>query len=364
MKRIILYSAILAAAIAAFSCGRKNQTDNNSSSLFVLSDTLEQRLKLATAVNEDVRGKLQLTGKVSAYEDMLVKVSPLVDGVIEKINVNLGDYITKGQVMAVIQSADVADVEDQIEQAEAVLASAKKNYDVTQDQARLGLAAPKDVMLAANEVKKADADLRKARQVSGLYGVKNSLYTLKAPINGYVIDKNPSISNQMSYHTANIDPFFTLADLNQVQIWADVFEADIDKIKIGEAVTIKVLALPGKDIMGKIDKVQDMINPQTRTMKVRVSVPNSNIALKPDMFAEVSVSYDDSLKMVSIPSDALIFDSNKYYVVIYKSKTDVSIREVKVYDTEGSKSFIQQGLKVGEQVMISDQLVVFNALSN
>ena len=357
MKKLL---STLFTALSLLACTQEQKATTETA--FSLSPTLQKRLRLATANAEEVQSELQLTGKVSAYEEKLVKVSPLVDGLIVNLNANLGDRVAKGQALAIIKSADAASAESDQNDAISTLKNNEKNLAVTKDMARLGLSAEKDVVLAENEVKRASGGVRRAEEITSLYGIRNSLYTLKAPISGYVIEKNPNISNQLSYDNAQTGPFFTIADLSVVQVWADIYEADIAKIKIGEEVEVKVLALPSKIFRGKIDKIQDLIDPTTRTMKARISIQNADILLKPEMFAQIKVSFDEGLQEVSVPNDAVIFDNNRNYVVVYHSATNLEKREVQIYQRVGEKVFIQSGLKANEKVLLSDQLIVFNAL--
>jgi len=335
-----------------------------SSHTFELSPFLLKRMKLILASEEDVQGQLKLNGKVSAFEDKLVRISPLVDGVIQQLNANLGDYVQKGQTLAVIKSTEVADAENQANDAEATLSTNEKNLNVIKDMARLGLAAEKDILLAENEVNRAKGAVRRSAEVASLYEIKNSLYTMKAPISGYVIDKNLTLSTQLSYDNSQVGPFYTIADLSIMQVVANVYEADIENIQIGEQVEIKILAFPDKVFKGKIEKIQDLIDPQTRTMKVRISIPNPDIKLKPEMFAQVLVNFDKGIKLVCVPTDVMIFENSKYYVLVYHSNQNIEIREVQPYQASNGKTYLESGLEAGEKVLASDQLIIFKALSD
>jgi len=331
---------------------------------FELSPTLRKRLQLVEAVEEKVHGQLQLNGKLSALEDKMVKISPLVDGVIQTLDVNLGDYVKKGQTLAVIKSTDVADAENEVSNAQATLRANEKNLNVTKDMERLGLAADKDIMLAENEVTRAKADVKRSQEIASVYEIKNSLYTMKAPISGFIVDKNLSLSTQLSYDNAQVGPFYTVADLTEMQVIADVYEADIENIHVGEQVQIYILAFPNQVFKGQIEKIQDLIDPQTRTMKVRIKIPNPDTKLKPEMFAQVVVDFDESIKLVSVPTDALIFDNSKYYVVLYHSDSNIEVREVHTYQAANGKTYLKSGIKPGDKIMTSDQLIVYNALTS
>ncbi len=360
-KRYLLLSLFPLWGVGGLGCSNQKPAEEKQVS-FELSPTLQKRIQTSAAQPEDVHSQLQLTGKVSAYDEKLVKVAPLVDGLIMNLSANLGDRVTKGQALAVIKSADAAGAESDQNDAISTFKNNEKNLAVTKDMARLGLSAEKDVVLAENEVKRAQGSVKRSEEVTSLYGIRNSLYTMKAPITGYVIEKNPNISNQLSYDNAQTGPFYTIADLSVVQVWADVYEADIAKIKIGEEVEVKILAIPNRVFKGKIDKIQDMIDPSTRTMKARISIANPDVSLKPEMFAQITVNFNEGIKEVSVPNEAIIFDNNRNYVMVYRSAKDIEKREVQVYQRAGNKVFIQSGLKAGEKVMLTDQLIVFNAL--
>jgi cobalt-zinc-cadmium efflux system membrane fusion protein len=331
---------------------------------FRLSDAILRDLQLDTVRSGPVQSQLNLTGKVAAIEDHFVKVSPLVDGVIERLTVNLGDFVQQGQVLATLRSVDVADVENQINQAKSDLLSAEKNLDVTEDLAKSGLAAAKDVVLARNEVQKNRSALQKAQSVSGIYGIHNSRYSLKAPITGYVIEKNVNISEQMQYHEGETGPFYTIANLNEVQVQAFVYESDIAKIKLGQNVDVRLVAFPDRVFKGKVDKYSNVLDPATRTMMVRIHLDNKDLALKPEMFAKITVNVDGNYRLMYVPSEALIFDKNKNFVLVYHDPQHIETREVQVSQNTSGRAYIASGLKAGEVVMTKNQLLVYNALNN
>jgi cobalt-zinc-cadmium efflux system membrane fusion protein len=330
---------------------------------FELSSVLQKNLKLSEVKKEDVHGQLLLNGKVSALENKMVKVSPLVDGVIQTLNVSLGDYVKQGQTLSIIKSKDVDDVENQIVGAKATLRTNQKNLAVIKDMERLGLAAEKDIILSQNEVLRAKGEVKRATQLSDLYDIKNASYTMKAPISGYVVDKNPALSTQLAFDNAIVGAFYTIADLTEMQVIADVYEADIENIHVGDQVQINILAFPNEVFKGKIQKIQDIVDPITRTMKVRINIPNPDTKLKPDMFAQVIVDFDESKKLVSVPTDALIFDNSKYFAVLYHSNKNIEIREVHVYQEADGITYLKNGLNPGDKIIVSDQLIIYNAIT-
>jgi membrane fusion protein, heavy metal efflux system len=345
-------------------CSKKEENQQEENQKLELSEHTKSELSIAPAMAENVENSLILTGKVEPFEERQVKVSPLVDGIIEKLSANLGDYVQKGKTLAIVHSTDVADLENQTISSKTDLVSAQKNLQVQQDLFKSGLATEKDVLLAQNEITKSKGALSRANEVSGIYGVKNSFYTLKAPISGYVVDKNSAISDKMAYHEGETGAFFTIADLSEVQVIANVYESDIAKVKLGYPVKVSLIAYPDKNFTGKIDKISNVLDPQTRTMTVRINLKNAGNLLKPEMFAQITVEFDQSKKLVSIPAEAVIFDKNKNFVVVYKNAKNVIPREVQIAQTTNGKSFIFSGLQEGEQVMLKNQLMIYNALNN
>jgi len=99
-------------------------------------------------------------------------------------------------------------------------------------------------------------------------------------------------------------------------------------------------------------------------MKLRIVLANPAYLLKPEMFASVVVNITENKKMISIPSRALIFDHSQYYVLVYKSPSDITIRPVQVLNTVGDRSFITEGLKVGERLISTDALLIYQELNS
>ena len=146
---------ITASFLGLMSCAKKEEAAKEESKNLELSSHTQGELSLASATSETVQNVLTLTGKVMPFEERQVKVSPLVDGIIEKLSANLGDYVQKGQTLAKVNSTDVADIENQEVGSKTDLLSAQKSLQVQQDLFKAGLATEKDVTLAQNEVIKA-----------------------------------------------------------------------------------------------------------------------------------------------------------------------------------------------------------------
>ncbi len=162
--------------------------------------------------------------------------------------------------------------------------------------------------------------------------------------------------------TDNNGSLFTISDLSNVWVWANVFEADIPKVKEGYEAQITTLAYPGKTFYAKVDKVSEVLDPQNKVMRVRVSLPNEQFMLKPEMFTNVNIINKEATKSVSIPSEAVLYDNSRMFVVLYHSTCNLEIKEVHVLKSVGTVTYIKDGLNAGDVVISKNQILLYRAL--
>jgi cobalt-zinc-cadmium efflux system membrane fusion protein len=226
-----------------------------------------------------------------------------------------------------------------------------------------GLASQRDQLAAQESYNQALSSLQKAQRVLNLNGGSlNGDYVVKAPIDGFIVEKQ--VNNNMIIRTDNSTGIFTISDLKNVWVIANVYESNIANVRTGDSVQVTTLSYPGKIFHGKVDKILNVLDPANKVMKIRIVLPNPGYLLKPEMFASVLVRNMENKVMVSIPSSALIFDHSQYYVLIYKSPSDISIRPVQVMNTVGGRSFISAGLSEGEKLIGSQALLIYQELNS
>ena len=354
MKSYIIYFLPLLLAACEPHTQEAPKDDN------AISDSLYKNVVTAPATMENPSESIKLNGKVVPNESRQAKVFALVSGKIKSVQVELGDYVKQGQVLAVLQSTEVAGITNDVSVAESNVALSQKNLETQKSLFEGNLATQQDYLSAQIEYKKAQSELNRAREVANITGGSSAAYTLKAPISGYVIEKN--ISNNSEVRQDNSQNLFTVADLSNVWILANVYEADISNIRLGDEVRVTTLANPEKDYLGKIDKVYNVLDPANRTMQVRISMANPNGELKPEMFATIKVSTRPAASQLSIPSSAIVMDNSKQYVVVKKPK-GLQIQEIKVLKRMDNLAFIS-GLQVNDQVVTSSQVFIYDALNN
>lgn len=360
MKNFFLLPVI---CVAFSACNHKTE-EAPSSQQFCLSDTMQKKVVISEVKMQTVQNEITLSGKISANEDKWVKVFPVVDGVVQSLNVQLGDYVHKGQTLAVIRSSSIADYQNQVAYTKSNVSTAEKNLQSAEEMYKSGLSTERDVVAARNELTKAQADQKRANQTAQIYGARsNAVQTLAAPISGFVVEKN--VTDKMQYQANGAQPFFVISNLDEVWVIANVFESDIQKIKPGYDAEIKVAAFGDRVFHGKVDRIFNILDPQSRVMKVRIRLPNTDFTLKPEMFAQINIKYNDEGSVLpAIPSQAVIFDKNKSFVMVYKDKCHIETREVEVYKANGDVTYIKSGLSEGEKIISQYQLLVYDALND
>ncbi|MCV9927805.1 efflux RND transporter periplasmic adaptor subunit [Flavobacterium sp. LS1R49] len=358
--KLIIGIAIIGLSIT--SC--KKEVDNpETTTTFALSDKMLKTTKTAEAKTIPVKNELSFYGKIVADNNKLIDVYPLVGGNVVKVNVELGDYVHKGQVLAIIRSTDIADIEKQMVDAKSDLLVAKNGLKVSQELFEGKLNAERDVLQAKSEVGKAQSQLNRVQEIYKIYNIKaGSIYQVTAPISGFIIQK--SINQDMLLRNDRSENIFDIAEISEVWAIANINEIDINKVKLGIDADVTTLSYPDKIFKGKVDKIFNIIDPETKAMKARVKLQNANYLLKPDMNASIKLSYDEDKSMIAVPSKAIIFDKSKNYVMIFKDRNNIETRLVDVYRQVGDTTYISSGLKENEKVITNNQLFIYDALND
>lgn len=357
MKKIIVIIVILSAA----ACSHKKDMSTATGSKFCIPDSIMPEITFDTVSFRPVINEFNLIGKVTYDQDKVVKLYPLVSGNVTDVRVALGDYVEKGQVLAIVKSSEITGAENDIVSAQSDLAVAEKNLEATRDMYKGGIASEKDYLTAQKETDKARSVLNKTKTILSIYGGNQSDYVVKSPISGFIVEK--FVNPNMQIRPDNATNLFTISDLKKIWIIASVFETEIANIKIGENVSITTISYPDRIFSGKIDKIYNVLDPDNKTMKVRIQLENKDILLKPEMFANVRVHQVSDSSMLAVPSNSIVFDRNKYWIIVYKDKCDLIVTQVDIVSSAGSYTYVRSEIKPGEKVITNLQLLIYNAMN-
>lgn len=349
-------------AQVAISCSVKEEivaTENK----FMLSDTMLATMSFSDVQVETVKNELKLFGKINAANNRQAQVYPVVGGSVVKVNAELGDYVKQGQVLAVLRSSEVAEFERQKMDAQNDISLAEKNLQVARDLFAGKLTSEKDVLAAEKELEKSKAANQRIKEVFNIYNLgKGSIYNVTAPISGFIIDKN--VNQNMQIRSDRTDFLFSIAQIDEVWVMANVNESDIGKIQQGMDAEVHTISYPDKVFTGKVDRIYNILDPDTKAMKARISISNKDLALKPEMNATVTIRFTENKNMIAVPSSAVIFDKSKNWVMVYTDRSHIETRLVEVYRQLGDKTYIASGLQPGEKVITTNQMLVYDALND
>jgi cobalt-zinc-cadmium efflux system membrane fusion protein len=290
-----------------------------------------------------VEQQLRLTGKVDYDHDRVVRYISLVSGRVISTNFHLGDRVEQGQTMAVIRSAELSELES------------------VQSMYRDNLASQRELLEAQGQLKQAEAELEKTLINLSLYGSSGSdgTFVIKSPISGFVVDRD--ITAGMQIVAESDDPLFVVADISRVWVIANVYAGDLMFVKAGMSVDIRTSAYLGEVFSGKIDVMSQVFDPEERVLKARIVMPNADLRLKPEMAVDLTLRESRETQMATVPTQALIFDNNRYFVV--KQTTDrFVITEVTLHAQTNGTSYIEAGLEAGDKVVVKDNLLMYSKL--
>ncbi|MFD2872612.1 efflux RND transporter periplasmic adaptor subunit [Mucilaginibacter ximonensis] len=330
-----------------------------------ITDSLQKMITIDTAKTSTMKDELNLSGEVSSDDNNVVKVFPFSSGQVISVKVSLGDKVEKGQVLAVMRSADVAGNYTDLSSTQSDVAVAKRQLDQAESLYKNGISSERDYTEAKENYNKAIAARRKVETQLAINGGGNTSASgslvIKAPESGYIIEKN--ITAGSFIRQDNSGSMFTISNMQDVWIWANVFESDISKVKVGYNARVTTLAYPGKVFIGKVNEISSVLDPDNKVMKIKIVLPNPGNLLKPEMFTNVVITNTENQQAVSVPAKAVVFDSSKNYVVVYNGKCDLKVREVNVIKTVDDVSYIGSGLQPGDKVISKNQLLLYDALT-
>lgn len=360
MQKIIIPIIL---ALSLFSCSQKEEIVKEEAKGFELSQTMLKSTTFAKVEKKFIEDEFSFYGKISADKNTYIDIFPLVGGNVLSVNVELGDYVTKGQVLATIRSTELAEVQKDVSDAKTDLRVAENNLRVAKEMYEGKLNTEKDILEAQGDVQRAKDALHRSNAVSTVYNIKKgNIYSVISPINGYIVHKD--INKDMELRSDRSENIFDVANTKNVWAIMNVNEADIDKINLGMKAQVSTLSYPDKVFYGKIDKIFKIIDPATNAMQARVVLDNTQGLLIPESKATIRVSSAENETALAIPSSAVIFDDNRYFVVAYKSQTDIKVKEIKILKQNSETTYVTEGLSEGETVVTNNQLLIYRSLNN
>jgi cobalt-zinc-cadmium efflux system membrane fusion protein len=320
---------------------------------------LRQRLTVVTVKAEPVNSRLSFPAIVESDPARTVNVLPSLGGRVVALKVALGDRVARGQVLAEIDSPDLAQAYDDNDKAKDAFELVEKNLARQKEQFKIGTASARDLDQAQSdhaqalaEYTRTQARLKAIDASAGGRGPRP--LSVKAPVSGSITSLAVQPGNMINDPT---QPIMTIADLETIWVTALVPEKDISVVSKNDEAEVRLVAYPDQVRRGKILFVSDTVEPDSRRDKIRIAFANSDYALKPNMFATV-VLVGPEKPQITVPTSALLMNNDRITVFVASAPWTFERRTVEPRLEEGAQAVIESGLKAGEQVVITGGILL------
>lgn len=331
--------------------------------LIAPKSALEKSLQIAVVQPQEVALPLQLPAVVEADPLRFVKIMTPLAGRITAVRKQAGDIVKAGDVLFTIDSADLAQAISDQEKARAALNLSKRQLERQQAMDKADVGTKRDLEQAQSDVAQAQAELSRAEARLGLLGAKaqsagNVLpghqLVVRAPAAGRVVELNAAPG---AYWNDVNQPLMSIADLSKVFVTASAKEKDLAMLAEGQSVTIRFDAY-AEAVQAKVQYVGDVLDPDTRSVKVRIPLNNADKKLKPGMFAKAELSTGAHQGLL-VPATAVVQQGFASKVYVEVAPRELAAREVTVGPLNNGRFEVLSGLKAGERVLLKDG-VIFN----
>jgi membrane fusion protein, heavy metal efflux system len=315
---------------------------------------LRAKLGIAEVADKKIQRSLTLPAVVESDPARTAKVLPSVAGRVIDLKVQLGARVAAGDVLAVIESSDLAQAFSDLEKARSALTLTKQTLDRLLVLEKTRAIAVKDREQAQSDYAQAQSEFERAQNRLQAIGAPSDQkgddrrLSMKAPVAGSVIDLQMAPGAFLNDPTAAV---MTIADLSTVWVTANVPEKDTALISKGQSVDVVFTAYPNEVFKGKVLFVSDVLDPDTRRMKVRIAFENPDIRLKPNMFANATFLAPEQAMPV-VPTTALMLRNETDQVFVEIAPWVFEAHPIEIAFQQGNEAIVARGLKAGEHVVV------------
>jgi Cu(I)/Ag(I) efflux system membrane fusion protein len=302
---------------------------------------------------KSIQKVIRTVGRIEADERKQTTINTKIEGWIEKLHVDYtGRYVKKGEPLVEIYSPELLATQQEFL---SVLKWAKQPDDKKKDDT-LSLMLAKDANATLDAARQrlrlwdiSDAQVKQIEQT----GKPVRTLTLYSPVSGFVTQKMAVLGMKVMPG----EKLFDIADLSDIWIIADIYEYEMPFVKVGQQAKITLSYFPGKELSSKIDYIYPTISADTRTAKVRLTLPNPGGQLKPQMFTNVEIRIDLGKKL-TIPDSAVIDTGKGQVVYVDRGNGSFAPREIQTGLRADGTVEVLRGLKAGEKVATSANFLI------
>lgn len=366
-------SSILALFVLS-SCGKGDQppiSNAATSPLQISGSATEARPRVETALVALGSGahELSLAGKVAYGEDRYSRISSPLQGRVLEVRAHLGERVQAGSVLLVLDSQEIAQAYSEYVKEDSDLQYATRARELAKDLYENKALPLKDLKQAENELIKARAEFRRAKERLLSLRVPaqeldkpldrqkiTSRFEMKSPLSGIVVERNVTPGQSIGGDSGQV--LFTVADLDLLQVVADVYERDLALVKEGQFAKVSVEAYPDVSFPATVATIGDVVDQTSRTIKLRAWVHNEDHRLKPEMFARLHIQVGESSPHLMIPREAVLEVDGKQFVYVVEGTDQYVKREVKVSTISPDQVRVLEGLTSGQRIVTKGAVLI------
>ncbi len=352
--------------------GHEEDEEGGAEAVKISSATLKEfDIELQSAGAGALHQYIELPGEIVLNADRLAHVVPRVPGIVQQVDVNVSDQVKKGELLAILESSELADAKAEYLAAVERLKLARANFEREEKLFQKKVSAEQDFLDARQALAEARIVLRSTEQKLHALGFSNAYleklpnqadtsftrYRITAPIDGTVIEKHITLGENIKED----DNVFTIADLSSVWVDIDIYQKDLGKIRKDQRVVIK----PGHGLpeaIGEIAWVSPLVGEETRTALARVILPNPEGVLRPGLFITARIATQQMKAEVVIPVSALQSIDGKPTVFV-KTEDGFAARPVRLGARSGESVEVLSGLHPGERFAATNTFVLKSELN-
>jgi membrane fusion protein, heavy metal efflux system len=395
-------SLIIGASMLLWSCQSKNtsaasasgalsgnqQTEASQESkqdggVIVLDKTAQQK---GHVVAEPVRIKevaetLLIPGRLTVSDDQTWHLGAIAGGRVDELSARLGDFARAGQILGRIHSHDVHEARagyqqalTELERARSAGGYAAQRRDRAQRLFELRAGSLQDLETTAADLRNAQAAIEKAQSELGKERAHLTILAVPidepaggvaqhgdeddvpiiAPASGLIVERRATVGSVVSAG----DELLALTDMSSLWMIAAANEADLSKLRTGQGVRVEVRAYPKRDFAGRVLKLGEQLDSATRTLQIRILVPNQQNLLKPEMYATASLQQSGRRSAAFVPEEAIQDIDGVPAVFVRRSQDNFEVRSVKIGQHVGGETEILEGLNAGDAVVVKGSFML------
>ncbi len=296
-----------------------------------------------------------------------IHISPLTDGVVQKVHVNLGDSVQSGQILAELASSEIANAKSAFLKALEQERLKKLTFERESDLAKKNITAKQDFQQAEAEYQVAQTETRTTRQQLVNFGLSDNdiesvisqrsnsaILKVRSPFQGTVVDQHAVLGEAIQTG----EDLFQIVDLSTMWMELSIPESQISSLQIGETIRVDFSTLPGQNFEGKLTWISPRIDENTRMMKARAAVPNPDGILKQGLFGQARLLRASNEKQVLIPSEAVQQIDGRNFVFVKSANDLFELRYVLPGNRSQTQMEITEGLSAQDEIVIRNSFVL------